>query len=42
MSGTIDDDQPIPICLKSRDDRQYIVLANKLNNKQQASTTASI
>ncbi|CAF0720205.1 unnamed protein product [Adineta steineri] len=42
MSGTIDDDQPIPICLKTREDTQYILLANKSSNKQQASTTASI
>ncbi|UJR30851.1 hypothetical protein I4U23_018366 [Adineta vaga] len=40
MSGTIDDDQSIPICLKSREDAQYILLANKLSNKQAASTTA--
>jgi hypothetical protein len=41
MSGTIDDDQPIPICSKSRE-TQYILLANKLNHKQHVPTTASI
>jgi len=42
MSGTTDDDQPIPICSKSREETQYILLANKLNHKQRVPTTSSI
>ena len=37
-----DDDQPIPICTLTREEGNYILLTNKLSNKQQASTTASI
>ncbi|CAF2469101.1 unnamed protein product [Rotaria sp. Silwood2] len=41
IGGSIDDDQPNPICSQTREEAKYILSTNKLNNKQ-LSITASI